>query len=214
MNRMTLSVDTNNRAQMIDVIKSSLGTKFISRWSELMCGLAYQAVKTVLIDAGGRKEIDIKRYVRVEKVPGGEIEDSCVLDGVMINKDVTHSKMRRRIENPRIILVDCPLEYKKGESQINVEVRWLFHLLLLFSLIPSHPRSDSDRQIKKEEDFNRLLELEEEYIREMCDQIIALKPDLVITEKGLSDLAQHYFVKAGITALRRLKKTDNLRVAR
>jgi len=56
------------------------------------------------------------------KLPGGEIEDSCVLDGIMLNKDVTHSKMRRRIENPRIILVDCPLEYKKGESQINVEV--------------------------------------------------------------------------------------------
>jgi len=59
-------------------------------------------------------------------VPGGELEDSCVLDGVMINKDVTHSKMKRKIVNPRIILLDCPLEYKKGESQINVEVSIYF----------------------------------------------------------------------------------------
>ena len=63
-----MSVDTSNRAQMIDVIKSSLGTKFVSRWSDLMCGLAYSAVKTVMIDDNGHKEIDIKRYVRIEKV--------------------------------------------------------------------------------------------------------------------------------------------------
>ena len=52
------------------------------------------------------------------KVPGGAIEESEVLQGVMINKDVTHAKMKRRIENPRIILLDCNLEYKKGESQV------------------------------------------------------------------------------------------------
>lgn len=61
-------------------------------------------------------------YAKVEKIPGGSIEDSRVLSGVMINKDVTHPKMRRFIENPRIILLDCPLEYKKGESQTNVEI--------------------------------------------------------------------------------------------
>jgi len=107
----------------------------------------------------------------------------------MFNKDVTHSKMRRRIENPRILLLDCPLEYKKGESQTNVE-------------------------ITDEEDWNALLRIEEEYIENMCAEIIAFKPDIVITEKGVSDLAQHFFMKAGITAFRRLRKTDNNRVAR
>ena len=52
--------------------------------------------------------------------PWGILEDSEVLKGVMLNKDVTHPKMRRRIENPRIVLLDCPLEYKKGESQVGV----------------------------------------------------------------------------------------------
>merc|ERR1719240_2421441 len=56
--------------------------------------------------------------------------------------------------------------------------------------------------------------MEEEYIENQCAQIIAFKPDIVITEKGVSDLAQHYFVKAGITAFRRLRKTDSNRVAR
>lgn len=52
------------------------------------------------------------------QIPGGIIEDSCVLRGVMINKDVTHPRMRRHIKNPRIVLLDSSLEYKKGESQV------------------------------------------------------------------------------------------------
>ena len=53
------------------------------------------------------------------QIPGGTIEESQVLRGVLVNKDVTHPKMRRRIENPRILLLDCTLEYKKGESQVS-----------------------------------------------------------------------------------------------
>lgn len=60
--------------------------------------------------------LDVKRYAKVGKIPGGSLDESCVLDGVMLNKDITHPKMRRYIKNPRVILLDSPLEYKKGES--------------------------------------------------------------------------------------------------
>lgn len=66
----------------------------------------------------------------------------------------------------------------------------------------------------EESHLMRLLELEEEYIRKQCSYIIAIKPDVVITEKGVSDLAQHFFVKNNITCLRRLRKSDNNRIAR
>ncbi|KAI0200618.1 T-complex protein 1 [Astrocystis sublimbata] len=187
---ISLPIDIDDDKAMQSLISSSIGTKFVSRWSDLMCSLALKAVRTVSWEIGnGKQEVDIKRYARVEKVPGGEIEDSRVLDGVMLNKDITHPKMRRRIENPRIVLLDCPLEYKKGESQTNIE-------------------------ITKEEDWNQILQIEEEQVKAMCEAIVALKPDLVITEKGVSDLAQHYFMKADITALRRVRKTDNNRIAR
>ena len=62
--------------------------------------------------------------------------------------------------------------------------------------------------------YSRILELEEAYIKQICSDIIALKPDIVITEKGVSDLAQHYLVKNNITAIRRVRKTDNNRIAR
>ncbi|KAK7185629.1 T-complex protein 1 subunit gamma [Paraphaeosphaeria sporulosa] len=190
IDEVSVDVDIDDDKAMYQLINASIGTKFVSRWSELMCSLALKAVRTVSLDAGGgKREVDIKRYARIEKVPGGEIQDSEVLDGVMLNKDITHPKMRRRIENPKVLLLDCPLEYKKGESQTNIE-------------------------ISKEEDWNRILQIEEEQVKAMCDAIIALKPDLVITEKGVSDLAQHYFVKANITAIRRIRKTDNNRVAR
>ncbi|KAK9769401.1 putative T-complex protein 1 subunit gamma [Seiridium cardinale] len=190
IDEISMPIDINNDEAMNSLISSSIGTKFVSRWSDLMCQLALNAVRTVTWEVGnGNKEVDIKRYARVEKVPGGEIEDSRVLDGVMLNKDITHPKMRRRIENPRIVLLDCPLEYKKGESQTNIE-------------------------ITKEEDWNRILQIEEEQVKSMCESILALNPDLVITEKGVSDLAQHYFMKADVTALRRVRKTDNNRIAR
>merc|ERR1712126_689078 len=184
-------VDINDESALIKVIQSCIGTKFISKWSDLACQIAIRAVKTVAMEQkeGVISEIDTKRYAKVEKLPGGAIEDSQVLRGVMFNKDVVHPKMKRRIENPRILLLDCNLEYKKGESQTNME-------------------------IMKEEDFSKALEAEEAYIKKICDEISAFKPDLVITEKGVSDLAQHFFNKAGITAIRRLRKSDNLRVAR
>ena len=184
--RISTPVDISSESEMLALIKTSIGTKFSSRWSDLMCSLALQAVRTVAVTAeseaglsssgqvGGSgsnnagiaaamnvKTVDIKRYARVEKVPGGEIEECRVLSGVMLNKDVTHPKMRRRIEKPRIILLDCPLEYKKGESQTNIE-------------------------IQKEEDWNRILQIEEEQIKGLCEKLIEFKPDLVFTEKGVS----------------------------
>merc|ERR1712119_217980 len=186
---VSTKIDLDDAAAVRKVIQSCVGTKFIAKWSDLACDIAMDAVKTVTMAVGEKKEIDIKRYAKVEKIPGGTIEDSSVLKGVMFNKDVTHPKMKRKIENPRILLLDCNLEYKKGESQTNIE-------------------------IMNEGDFSKILEQEEAYIKKICDEIIAFKPDLVITEKGVSDLAQHFFNKAGITAIRRLRKSDNLRVAR
>ncbi|KAE8680712.1 T-complex protein 1 subunit gamma [Hibiscus syriacus] len=97
--------------------------------------------------------------------------------------------MKRKIANPRVILLDCPLEYKKGENQTNAE-------------------------LDREEDWEVLLKMEEEYIENLCLQILKFKPDLVITEKGLGDLSCHYLSKAGVSAIRRVRKTDNIRIAK
>lgn len=186
--RISIPINTDNDDDMLSLIKTSIGTKFVARWSPLMCKLALQAVRTVASNESGHMTVDIKRYARVEKVPGGEIEGSEVLSGVMLNKDITHPNMRRRITRPRIVLLDCPLEYKKGESQTNME-------------------------FSRETDWERAQSIEEEQIKVMVGKILEFKPDLVITEKGVSDLAQHYLVKANVSALRRVRKSDNNRIA-
>ena len=147
-NQISRTIDVNNVMEMREIVTAAIGTKFSSRWGDQMVDIAIKAVKKVVNRRGDYTEVDVKRYVRIEKIPGGELADCQVLDGVMFNKDVTHAKMRRRIENPRILLLDCPLEYKKGESQTNVE-------------------------IMNEEDFNALLRQEEEYIEQICANVSA-----------------------------------------
>jgi T-complex protein 1 subunit gamma len=136
--KVARKVDVQNRAEFNSVIRSCIGTKFINRFGPGMVDLAIDAVMTVsrmqvtqqlhsivysnqyvvifvwnarlTLLQDGRPDVDVKRYAKVEKIPGGEIENSRVLKGVMINKDVNHPKMRRFIRKPRILLLDCPLE--------------------------------------------------------------------------------------------------------
>lgn len=98
--------------------------------------------------------------------------------------------MKRKIKNPRVILLDCPLEYKKGESMTNME-------------------------FTKEDDFKKALMMEETEVMRMCEHILKHKPDVVITEKGVSDIAQHFLMKNGnVSVIRRVRKTDNNRISR
>ncbi|CAI2364261.1 unnamed protein product [Moneuplotes crassus] len=185
-----VDIDVDSEEDIKKIVTSCIGTKFSHKWGDLIVDLAIKATKTVLRQSGKEVEIDLKRYAKVEKIPGGTIEDCTVLDGVMFNKDVTHGEMRRKIENPRIVLLDCPLEYKKGESMTNIEM-------------------------SNEEDFKKALESEEEEVRKMCEHILRVKPDIVITEKGISDFCQHFLMKGNnITMIRRIRKTDNNRLAR
>lgn len=83
-------INIENNEDLTKIVKSSIGTKFASKWGNLIVDLAVKAVKTVYRKDGDSVEIDVKRYAKVEKIPGGMLEDCEVLDGVMFNKDVTH----------------------------------------------------------------------------------------------------------------------------
>ncbi|KAL5561161.1 hypothetical protein UlMin_030908 [Ulmus minor] len=179
LDKIAMPIDTKDRATMLGLVKRCIGMKFTSQFGDLIADLAIDATTTVGVDLGqGLREVDIKKYIKV-KIPGGQLEDSQVLKGVMFNKDVVApGKMRRKIVNPCIILIDSPFEYKK------------------------------------EEDWGVLLKMEEEYIENLCALILKFKADLFITKKGLSDLACHYLSKAGVSAIRRLRKMDNNRIAK
>lgn len=190
VNEVAVDINIDNDDDVNKALTSCIGTKFSSRWGKLITDLSLKSVRT--ISRGGNRNklnLEIKRYAKIEKIPGGALDDCEVLDGVMFNKDITHPGMRRVIKNPRVILLDCPLEYKKGESMTNLEMM-------------------------KESDMTDALQQEMEEVMLMCKDILKWKPDVVITEKGVSDLAQHFLIKENVSVIRRIRKTDNTRVAR
>lgn len=187
--QLAVEIDVNNDEQVLQLIRSCLGTKYVTMHDDLIVNIAVDAVKTVRIKVDGKPVMDIKNFAKVEKIPGGQLSDSKVLKGVMFNKDVTSAGMRRRIENPRIIMLDCPLEYRKAESQTNVE-------------------------LSKGADWKRLLDIEQEYEIKLCEKLLEFKPDVVLTEKGVSETALHILGKKKVSVIRRLRKTDNNRAAK
>ena len=189
--KIAVPIDINNPEEIKKAIKSCVGTKFSDRWGSLVVDLSLKACQVVLsgIQNTNKLNVEIKRYAKIEKIPGGTLDECRVLNGVMVNKDITHPSMRRSIKNPRILLMDCPLEYKKAESQTNMEM-------------------------SKESDMVEALQQEQAEIAQMANFIMKWNPDIVITEKGLSDLIQHYLLKQNISCIRRIRKTDNNRIAR
>lgn len=188
---IAIEIDVNNDDDVKKALVSCVGTKFAARWGSLVTDLALNACRTIMrgLKDTRKLNLEIKRYAKVEKIPGGMLEECRVLDGVMLNKDVTHGQMSRHIKNPRVLLLDCPLEYKKGESQTSLEM-------------------------SSEQDMIDTLQQEVNEVAQMCNFILKHNPDVVITEKGVSDVAQHFLMKGNCSVIRRVRKTDNNRIAR
>ncbi|KAI5190981.1 T-complex protein 1 subunit gamma [Nematocida minor] len=176
------SIDIKSKEGLFkEVVKSGLNTKM----SRYIIDLEDIALRAVAMVRG--KTIDIKN-IRVEKVPGGKIEETTVFDGIIVQKSLLDYSMRKKIENAKILLIDFPLEYRKGENQMSIEMH-------------------------TGEAFTRALEVEEEQIEKMVGLLAKCSPDMVVSEKGISDYAISLFKKHGISAIRRIKKSENQRIA-
>lgn len=175
---------------LLEIIKAGVATKLCTILKIPIPELAFKAATLInkKDEEGANKRIDIKSDVKVEKIVGS-FEESEVIEGIIIEKDLIHSQMRRNIENPKILVIDCPLEYRKGESVTNMEL------------------SDKDA-------FTRALQIEEEHVRKLCMGIVDSGADVVISEKGISDLALSILCEHNITAIRRVKKSDLIRIAK
>lgn len=181
-----ISIDAREE-ELLEIVSSSVSTKLCSVLKVPIPQLALEAVQAIK-SRDGRCKIDIKNDIKIDKILGS-FEESEIVDGILIEKDLIHSQMRRVIENPKILVLDSPLEYKKGESVTNME-------------------------FSNKNDFTRALQIEEEQIRRMCTKIIETKADVVVTEKGVCDLALSILYENNITAVRRIKKSDSTRISR
>jgi thermosome len=156
--------------------------------AERVANLVVEAVKTVARIENGKIKID-REDIKREKKAGGGIEDIELVKGIVIDKEVVHPQMPKIVKNAKIALLDTALEVKETET-------------------------DAEIRITKPEELKAFLQEEERMIKEMVDKIVKVGANVVFCQKGIDDLAQHYLAKAGVLAVRRVKRSDMEKLAK
>jgi thermosome len=181
-------VNPENRDWLIKVARTSMQTKLVSREAGGLAELVVDAVLAIAekVDKGYRVDID---NVKVEKKPGGSLKDTKLINGIVLDKEVVHSGMPKRVENAKIALISAPFEIEKTEF-------------------------DAKLNIKEPSMMKKFLDEETKILKGMVDKVAAAGATVVVCQKGIDDIAQHYLSKAGILAVRRAKESDMTKLAK
>jgi thermosome len=150
--------------------------------------LVVKAVKKIADTEDGKYKVDID-YIGIEKKAGGSIDESELINGIILDKERAHPGMPTRVKGAKIALLDCALEVKKTET-------------------------DAEIRVTSPEKLRAFLDEEEQMLKHMVDKITEVGANVAICQKGIDDLAQHYLAKAGVLAVRRAKKSDMEKLAR
>jgi len=185
LNKHCLTVDINDDATLQKIGLVALGSKNVGDESTKLhiAKLVIKAIKQVIgKDASGKIRID-HDFIKVEKKAGGGVSDTELISGVLIDKEITHPGMPKSIANAKIALLDVALEIEKTETEARIEIT-------------------SPNQMQA------FLKQEEEILKDMVGRIKKGGANVLFTQKGIDDVAQHYLAKEGILAARRIKKSD------
>jgi len=188
LRKMAIKVDREDIESLKKVAMTAMHGKAVRGVKEYFADLAVKAVKQIAEKRGDKWVADTD-YIQLIKRQGGSLFDSQLAYGVIVDKEVVHPGMPKRIESAKIALLDTPLEVEKTE--IDAEIR-----------------------ISDPSQMQSFLEEEERLLKEMVDKIASVGANVVFVQKGIDDLAQHYLAKKGILAVRRVKKSDMEKLAR
>lgn len=179
LNEIATDVTTDDQAVLVQLVNTTMGSKIVSRSSELLAKIVIDAVKS--IDPGTGK-IDIED-IKIEKKEGEDINSTILVKGIVLDKEVVHPGMPKRLENPKIALIAEAFEVSKTEF-------------------------DSELSISDPSKIQEFLDREAGMIQKMVDKVVESGANVVIAQKGLDDIAQHLLAKQNIMAIRRVKKSD------
>ena len=187
-NQIAQKIDGGNKSELIKVAKTSMQTKLVSKESNELSEIVVNAALQVSEpnDSGYLVDID---DVKVEKKAGGSLRDTKLIKGIVLDKEVVHGGMPKRIEKAKIALVNSALEIEKTEFDAKINI-------------------SSPDQMKM------FLEEENKMLKSMVDKIISSGANVTICQKGIDDVAQHYLAKSNILAVRRVKESDMTKLAR
>ncbi|BAW31563.1 MAG TPA: thermosome subunit alpha [Methanothermobacter sp.] len=174
----SISISASDRDTLLKVAMTAMTGKGTEKARKPLAELVVDAVKQV--EENG--EVD-KDHIKIEKKEGGSVDDSVLVQGVIIDKERVHPGMPKKVENAKIALLNCPIEVK--ETEVDAEIR-----------------------ITDPSQMQAFIEQEEKMIRDMVDKIVSTGANVLFCQKGIDDLAQHYLAKGGVLAVRRVKKSD------
>ena len=183
-----VKVSPTDREILKNIAKTALSSKVVAEYKDFLADIAVEAILTVAEKTPEGYKVDLDN-VKVEKKKGESIEETVLVKGIVLDKEVVHPGMPKRVEKAKIALLNCPLEVEKTE--IDAEIR-----------------------ISDPTQMQAFLEEEERLLREMVDKIASVGANVVFCQKGIDDMAQHFLAKRGILAVRRVKKSDMEKLAR
>ena len=187
-NHLAQKIDPGNKSELIKVARTSMQTKLVSKDSDELSEVVVNASLQVSEPHESVYIIDIDD-VKVEKKTGGSLRDTKLIKGIVLDKEVVHGGMPKRVEKAKIALINSALEIEKTEFDAKINI-------------------NSPDQMKM------FLEEENKMLKNMVDKIISSGANVAICQKGIDDVAQHYLAKSNVLSVRRVKESDMTKLSR
>jgi thermosome len=182
LEKISISTESETEDYLKKAAMTSMASKLVAEHRERLAELAVKAILEVAEKVDNKYKVDIDD-VKVEKKTGESLQDTKLIQGIVLDKEVTHSGMPKRVEKAKIALLDAALEIEKTEF-------------------------DAKINIESPEQMEAFLKQEEGMLKEMVEKIAATDANVILCEKGIDDMAQHFLARKGILTVRRIKKSD------
>src|SRR6266705_3533771 len=189
LQKISIKVDVEDKELLKKIARTSMYSKLVSEDSPILGQIAVDATRQVaekVDDSSLSVDLD---NIKVEKKAGGSIHDTKLIKGMVLDKEVVHTGMPKRVEKAKIALINSALEIEKTE--MSAEIR-----------------------INDPQQMQRFLEEENKMLKTMVDKIRTAGANVLVCEKGIDDMAQHYLSSSAILAVRRVKESDMLKLSR
>ncbi len=188
LGRIAIEIDPSSPVYLKKAAMTAMGSKIVADYKEQLADLAVKAMKEVAEKDGDKWKVDVDD-VKIEKKTGESLAATSLVNGIVLDKEVVHSGMPKRMEKAKIALLDTSLENEKTEI-------------------------DAKLNIEKPDQIEAFLNEEEAILREMTEKITKAGANVVICQKGIDDIVQHFLSRKGVIAIRRAKKSDMEKLAK
>jgi len=185
---MAKKIKPDDRESLLKIAVTSMQSKLISEDSDVLSKIVVDAILKVATKKGETYSVDLEN-IKVEKKAGGSIQDTQIVKGIVLDKEIVHSGMPTKIENAKIALLNSALEIEKTEMS-------------------------SEIRITDPTQMQMFLEEENRMLKTMVDKLHNVGANVLICQKGIDDIAQHYLAKHGILAVRRVKESDMIKLGK